>query len=107
MDLFHQRLAVELRDVLPGVHLYEIRPRWPDDLHNLHRSYEDMLLEAFEVDSLDNIPGRIRTQTQGESGRRILGRVHKICFMCATVGWHHTARGVAHGSVVLPYGRAM
>jgi hypothetical protein len=73
MDLFHQRLAVELRDVLPGVHLYEVPPRWPDDLHNPHRSFEDMLLEAFEVyDSLENIPGRIRTQTRGESGRQTL-----------------------------------
>ncbi|MFO1429397.1 MAG: hypothetical protein U1F76_04540 [Candidatus Competibacteraceae bacterium] len=72
MDLFHQRLAVELWDVLHGVYLYEIRPRWPDDLHNPHRSFEDMLLEAFDVDLLDHIPGRIRTQTQGESGRRIL-----------------------------------
>jgi hypothetical protein len=72
LDLFHQRLKVELRDVLPNVHLYEVRPRWPDDLHNPHRSFEDMLLEAFEVDSLDNIPGRVRTQTKGESGRQTL-----------------------------------
>lgn len=72
MDLFHQRLAMELRDVLHGVHLYEVQPRWPDDLYKPYRSFEDMLLEAFKVVSLDNIPGRIRTQTQGESGRRIL-----------------------------------
>lgn len=72
LDLFHQRLKVELRDILPNVHLYEVRPRWPDDFHNPHRSFEDMLLEAFKVDSLDNIPGRIRTQTKGESGRQTL-----------------------------------
>jgi len=72
LDLFHQRLKVELRDDISNVRLYEVRPRWPDDLHKPSRSFKDMLLEAFEVISLDDIPGRIRTQTQGESGRQTL-----------------------------------
>ncbi len=72
VDHFHQRLKVELREIIPDVHIQETRPRWPDDLKDTYRSFEDMLLEAFEVLSLDDIPGWIRAQTRGESGRRSL-----------------------------------
>ena len=72
IEHFHQRLKVELRDLLDDHHLYEVRPRWPDDLANPYRSYEDMMLEAFEVTSLDDVPARIRAETQGEEGRDII-----------------------------------
>jgi hypothetical protein len=72
VDLFHQRLTVELRQVLREVELYEVPSRWPDDLHNPHRSFQDMMQEAFRVNSLDDIPARIRTRTRGETGRSVL-----------------------------------
>ncbi|MCP4655650.1 MAG: hypothetical protein GY856_09550 [bacterium] len=72
VDLFHQRLTVELRHFLGSAHLYQVLPRWPDDLENLHLSFRDMMLEAFDARSLDDIPARIRTQIRGESGRQSL-----------------------------------
>lgn len=71
VDLFHQRLKVELRDMLDA-EFYELRPHWPDDLHQATRSFEDMLLAAFEVSSLDAVPDRIRAQSRGETDRQVL-----------------------------------
>ena len=72
VGIFHQRLNVELREDLSGVHVYEVLPEWPDDLYNPGRSFSDMLIEAFKVNRLEDIPARIRTQTHGATGRQIL-----------------------------------
>ncbi|HKO97008.1 MAG TPA: hypothetical protein VJU86_08455 [Pyrinomonadaceae bacterium] len=72
IDLFHQRLKIELQDLLANTYLYEVRPEWPVELSNPHRSWENMLTEAFGVQSMDDIPARIRTQTRGLSGSSTL-----------------------------------
>ncbi len=72
VDLFHQRLTAELREKLPGVHVYEVQPEWPLELYNPARSFTDMLTEAFKVNALEEIPSQIRAQTQGAAGRQTL-----------------------------------
>jgi hypothetical protein len=72
VDLFHQRLKIELPGCLHDTYLYEVRPEWPVEFQNPYRSFEDMFTEAFEVQSLQDVPARIRTQTRGVSGRQTL-----------------------------------
>ncbi len=69
VDLFHLRIKVELQEYLGEHHLYEIRPRWPDDLSDPYPAFEKMMLDALELQSLDNLSGRIRGETLGEAGR--------------------------------------
>ena len=70
VDLFHQRLTVELQEKLLDASLVEVRPEWP--MAPSWETFEDMMLEAFEVGTLDHIPGRIRERTRGVSGQQAL-----------------------------------
>ncbi|MFQ5632585.1 MAG: hypothetical protein ACE5I1_27775, partial [bacterium] len=73
IDLFHKRLKVELQEDLANhAHFREIRPAWPMDLQDPDRSFEDMLTEAFDVQSFRDIPRCIRSYTRGASGRQTL-----------------------------------
>ncbi|MBI1925883.1 hypothetical protein HYR99_16735 [Candidatus Poribacteria bacterium] len=72
IELFHERLNVQLREELGDTYLYEVRPRWPVELDNIHRSFADMLTEAFEVNELGDIPARIRSKTSGAFGKQTL-----------------------------------
>lgn len=65
VDLFQRRLRVEFQDAPTGTQLYPepVNPRWPDDLRQPFRSFQDMMVEAFQVESLEEIPLRIRTRT--------------------------------------------
>ncbi|WP_089728645.1 hypothetical protein [Candidatus Thiosymbion oneisti] len=67
IDLFHERLASELELDLPGAtEVYTVNPAWPDQLANSEIAFREVTLEAFRVNSLEDIPARIRTQNQGE-----------------------------------------
>ncbi len=72
IEHFHQRLKVELRSFLGEHVLFEVRPRWPEDMANPYRSFVDMMLEAFEVISLDDVPARVRAEAGGEAGRDVV-----------------------------------
>jgi hypothetical protein len=72
IEIFHQRLNVELRESLGGAYLYEVRPEWPIEFTNFHRSCQDMLCEAFGVSELAAIPARIRAKTAGAFGVQTL-----------------------------------
>ncbi|MDJ0667894.1 MAG: hypothetical protein QNJ61_11465 [Desulfobacterales bacterium] len=72
MEIFHHRLGVELAESLTDVIIYEVRPAWPEDLFSPEQSFSDMLCQAFEVASLDHLPGRIRTYGGQVTGKRIL-----------------------------------
>jgi hypothetical protein len=72
MEIFHRRLSEELSENLPDIVPYEVRPVWPDDLHDPSRSFSDMLCQAFQVSGLDHLSGRIRTQGRQITGKRIL-----------------------------------
>jgi hypothetical protein len=78
VDLFHKRLKFELQEKLMNVYLYEIQPDWPIELHKPHLSFSNMLTEAFGVQSLDDIPGRIRSLNHGVFGCRTLVYVRHI-----------------------------
>jgi hypothetical protein len=75
VDLFHQRLTVELGEKLSDVSLYEVQPEWPMAFDNPMRACEAMLTQAFDVNTLDDIPARIRTQSREVSGRQTLVHV--------------------------------
>lgn len=72
IEKFNQRLNIELREDLTNTHIYEIRPEWPVEFHNPHRSFSDMLTEVFEVNDLDDIPARIRSKSHGTFGKQTL-----------------------------------
>ncbi|MCI5146824.1 MAG: hypothetical protein D3923_15195, partial [Candidatus Electrothrix sp. AR3] len=72
VDIFHRRLSVELQEKLADTVLYKVLPEWPDDLYDPDRSFRDMLCQAFEVDTLHHIPGRIRSFSRGLSGKKVL-----------------------------------
>lgn len=72
VEVFHQRLNVELRESLGNIFVYEVRPEWPMEFTNFHRSCQDMLLEAFAVNELAAIPARIRARTAGAVGVQTL-----------------------------------
>lgn len=72
IEIFHQRLNIELRESLGNVFVYEVRPEWPMEFADFHRSCEDMLLEAFGVNELAAIPARIRARTAGAAGVQTL-----------------------------------
>ncbi|MCP4699921.1 MAG: hypothetical protein GY862_24180 [Gammaproteobacteria bacterium] len=72
VDLFHHRLNVELCEGLGNTFFYEVRPQWPLELENPHRSFQDMLTEAFEVAEFEDIPLQIRKKTQGAFGKQTL-----------------------------------
>lgn len=78
VELFHQRLAVELQEKLPQLCLYEINPRWPEALDRPDLAFEDMLTEAFDVHTLEAIPGRIRAYNRGVAGRQTLVYVRHL-----------------------------
>ena len=72
VDLFHQRIKVELREGLTNAHLYEVLPTWPMEFSNFHRSMTAMMTDAFGVQSLSEIPDRIRTEARGVTDRLTL-----------------------------------
>ena len=72
LEIFHRRLSVELQEKLIDTAVYDVTPEWPDDLHNPDRSFSDMFCQAFDIESLDHIPARIRTFSRGISGRKVL-----------------------------------
>ncbi|MBT7890154.1 MAG: hypothetical protein HN580_14125, partial [Deltaproteobacteria bacterium] len=80
VEKFHQRLNVELREYLLNfnAHIHEVRPEWPLELDKPEIAFRDCLIEAFEVNNLDDIPGAIRNMTSGSSGRQTLVYVRHL-----------------------------
>ncbi len=72
LEHFHDRLNVELQVDLSSTVIYPVLPDWPSELYNLDRSFRDVLTEAFEVNYLEDIPARIRSETYGHSGVQTL-----------------------------------
>lgn len=72
IEIFHQRLNVELRESLFRTHLYQVRPEWPIEFENFHRSCEDMFLETFGIGKLSDLAARIRSETAGAIGTQTL-----------------------------------
>lgn len=72
IEIFHQRLNVELRESLFRTHLYQVRPEWPIEFQNFHRSCEDMFLEAFGISKVVDVAARVRAETAGAIGPQTL-----------------------------------
>ncbi len=72
LEIFHRRLSVELQEKLTEIAVYPITPEWPDDLHDPARSFSDRFCQAFDVESLDHIPARIRAFSRGMVSRKVL-----------------------------------
>jgi hypothetical protein len=60
IEQFHHRLRVELREKLSSSQLIEITPIWPPHFENFPDSCENMFNDAFETNSMYQIPSRIR-----------------------------------------------
>jgi len=78
IELFHQRLRVDLQEKLKNVIVFEVQPEWPADMVQPHRSLSDMITQAFRVESLDQVPARIRTFARGAPGREVLVYVRHL-----------------------------
>jgi hypothetical protein len=87
IELFHERLNVELLQMPAEISFHKVNPDWPDESLERRRSFEDMMAEAFEVQTLEDVPGRIRGWTRSDPRRPALvyichqplrrgGRVH-------------------------------
>ncbi len=74
VELFHQRLQVELRERLDESRMIELRPRWPDELHNPYHSFEEMIAEACEIQDLTDLAAWVRGEAQLD--RRRIPLVH-------------------------------
>ncbi len=64
VDLFHQRLQVELQQRLERARILEIKPRWPEELQNPYRSFEDMITEACDLRDISELTAWIRADSQ-------------------------------------------
>lgn len=71
VELFHERLRVELQDFMDSA-LTRITPRWPAEFANDLQSFADMMTEAFEVNSLDEIPSRVSTSRRNVFAKKTL-----------------------------------
>lgn len=66
IETFHKRLLVELREELTSVHVHQVRPRWPEHIpENYHDAFSDILTEVFAVNTLEDIPVRLRSESHG------------------------------------------
>ena len=72
VEIFHKRVWVELREDLTNTFVYTIRPAWPLHLESYQTSFSHVLSKAFQVNTIEDIPGRIRSESQGESGKQTL-----------------------------------
>ncbi len=72
IEVFHKRVWVELREDLSNTFVYPVRPAWPPHLENYDTAFGGMLARTFEVAALEDIPGRIRSESYGESGKQTL-----------------------------------
>jgi hypothetical protein len=67
VEIFHKRLLVELREGLSGVHVHQIRPRWPEHLEDYHSAFSHVLTEPFGVGAIEDIPVRLRKESHNRT----------------------------------------
>ncbi len=72
VEIFHGRLKVELEEKLNDTVMFEVTPEWPDDLVDPDRSFSDMILQAFDIDTMEHLAARIRAYGRRISGQRVL-----------------------------------
>ena len=68
IELFRERLRVEFLQMPREISFHQVDPEWPDD----SRSFEDTMSAAFHVQSLEEVPGRIRGWTRSDPRRPAL-----------------------------------
>lgn len=69
VEIFHQRLKIELQEKSANTRLIEISPEWsPISGEN----FEDMLAQAFAIKNLDYLGAKIRELTRGSSASKTL-----------------------------------
>ena len=71
-NLFHRRLSIELKGEFASVMPYEVSPEWPQQFSNPNKSFEDMMAEAFNVQSVGEIPSRIRGDVRHSSQQLLI-----------------------------------
>lgn len=66
VDLFHERLLVELQEELTSALVHPVEPIWPAHLTNYHSSFGGVLTKEIGVNSVDDIPARLRRKSKGK-----------------------------------------
>ncbi|MEO5341671.1 MAG: hypothetical protein H7837_14360 [Magnetococcus sp. MYC-9] len=77
VELLHRRIGVQLGHDMKDIILLEKRPRWPDHLDPQDEEgaadrWRETILEAFQVDHMEDIPASIRRESGGGGGRKVL-----------------------------------
>ena len=70
VTLFHRRLTLDLPECMGEAEFYEVTPRWPDAITTLDMDFERMICDAFEVNELNDLTGRLRGR--GGNGRLMI-----------------------------------
>ena len=73
VDVFHQRLKIDLNQDLEQVIVHQILPEWQADLEeNFHQCCHDMLCDAFEISSLEYLSAKIREISRSSTSQQTL-----------------------------------
>ncbi len=66
VETFHERLLVELQEELKSIYVHQVCPRWPEHFpENYHDAFSDILTEALKVNTVEDIPARLRNESHG------------------------------------------
>lgn len=77
VNLFHDRLTVELVERMSQVQVLTIELDWPLEFGNRNVSFEAMINEAFDTQTLDHLPGEIRARSRGARGQTLVYLKHQ------------------------------
>ena len=73
VEIFHERLWVELRECLnKNINIIRKQPDWPIHLNNYHTAFSKEIIHSFNVNRIEDIPGRIKSERSGESKKQTL-----------------------------------
>jgi len=74
VEIFHQRLTIDLQEKLANTRLIERRPEWSAMFleDNLDDNFEKMLAQAFEISNLDSVSAKIRELNRGSPASKTL-----------------------------------
>lgn len=88
IDPFHERISVELKEKFKKYTFREIHPVWPSLFEkNINpknqaaiviykRAFTEMIVDAFSVSALEDVPIKIREWSRGKTGEKVLVVIH-------------------------------
>ena len=72
VDLFRERLLIELQEKLRDTNIVDAEPEWPEVIDRHDVELARMLCRSLDVNALAEVAARIRTEARRRGGRRNL-----------------------------------